>query len=92
MRGSLVALLFLLIAAPASAQLPALTVERGDDPAITDTQGREVLLRGINVNQLGDYFQADPKQATVFPLAEQDFARIAALGFNVVRLVTNWSA
>ena len=92
MRGLIVTLLVLAAAAPASAQLPALTVERGDDPAITDTQGREVLLRGINVNQLGDYFQADPKQPTTFPLTEEDFARIEQLGFNVVRLVTNWSA
>lgn len=84
--------LTLLAAAPAHAQLPRLTVERGDDPAIVDAQGREVLLRGINVNQLGDYFQADPKQRTTFPLTDEDFAQIARLGFNVVRLVTNWSA
>ena len=83
----------LLGAAPAArAALPRLQVERGDDPALVDAQGREVILRGITVNQLGDYFQADPKQATVFPLAEADFAGIGRIGFNVVRLVTNWSA
>jgi endoglycosylceramidase len=88
----LTAALTLLAAAPADAALPRLLVEPGDDAAIVDAQDREVLLRGINVNQLGDYFQADPKQATVFPLADEDFAGIEQLGFNVVRLVTNWSA
>jgi endoglycosylceramidase len=95
-RAALLVLTLALLVAPAAAQaqqpLPRLQVERGGDPAIVDAQGREVLLRGINVNQLGDYFQADPKQRTVFPLTDEDFAGIARLGFNVVRLVTNWSA
>ena len=82
----------LAMAAPAAAELPPLAVERGEDPAIVDDAGREVLLRGINVQQLGDYFQADPAQKTVFPLTEEDFAQIARLGFDVVRLTFNWSA
>ena len=92
MRAGLVVLLTLVIAAAAQAAPPRLTVERGDDAAIVDEAGRQVLLRGLNVNQLGDYFQADPALPTVIPLAERDFAEIAALGFNVVRLVMNWSA
>jgi endoglycosylceramidase len=90
----LIPVCFVLIgAAPATAaELPRLSVERGDDPAIVDDRGREVLLRGINVNQLGDYYAADPALPTVVPLTEEDFARIAALGFDVVRLVVNWSA
>src|SRR3712207_3352877 len=92
-RGLAVAvLLSLVVAAPASGALPPLRVDPGDDAAIVDDGGRQVLLRGLNVNQLGDYYQADPALPTVIPLAERDFEEIAALGFNVVRLVMNWSA
>jgi endoglycosylceramidase len=91
--ASLLVLGALLAAAvPAVAAPPALSVQRGADPAIVDAHGREVLLRGLNFNQLGDYYAADPALPTVEPLVEEDFARIAGLGFNVVRLVMNWSA
>ena len=83
-------LLGTLAAAPASAQ--RLQVERGPEAAIVDDAGRQVLLRGINVNQLGDYYAFDPARPTTIPLSERDFADIAALGFNVVRLVLSWSA
>ena len=89
---TLAILLTLAFAAGAHAAPPRLTVERGDDAAIVDEDGRQVLLRGLNVNQLGDYYQADPALPTTIPLAERDFEEIAALGFNVVRLVMNWSA
>jgi endoglycosylceramidase len=93
MRAVLLAILLtLLTAGTAHAALPRLTVERGDDAAIVDEAGRQVLLRGLNVNQLGDYYQADPALPTTMPLTERDFEEIAALGFNVVRLVMNWSA
>jgi len=51
-----------------------------------------VLLRGINVQQPGDYFQADPAQPPVFGLSRADFAGIRRLGFGVVRLTMSWSA
>ncbi|HEX8086667.1 MAG TPA: cellulase family glycosylhydrolase [Solirubrobacteraceae bacterium] len=86
------ALLLALLAAPAGAAPPRLTVEPGDDAAIVDDDGRQVLLRGLNVNQLGDYYQADPALPTTMPLTERDFEQIAALGFNVIRLVMSWSA
>lgn len=90
---SLVVLASVLVAAPTqAADLPRLVVEPGDDAAITDTQGREVILRGINVNQLGDYFQADPAKPTTIPLTEGDFADIARTGFGVVRLTFSWSS
>ena len=71
-----------------------LTVRRDADGSavLSDQRGAQVILRGINVNQLGDYFAADPQLPTVEPLTEQDFADIAALGFNAVRLVLSWSA
>ncbi|HEX2085062.1 MAG TPA: cellulase family glycosylhydrolase [Solirubrobacteraceae bacterium] len=90
--AGLAALLALLVAGAAHAAPPRLSVERGEDAAIVDEGGRQVLLRGLNVNQLGDYYQADPALPTVIPLAERDFAEIAQLGFNVVRLVMSWSA
>jgi len=50
-----------------------------------------VLLRGVNVNQLGDYYQDDPSIPSTVPLTATDFERIAALGMNVVRLIVHWS-
>ncbi len=58
---------------------------------IVDDRGREVLLRGANVNSLGDYFAADPQLDPVVALEESDFDEMAANGFNVVRLIVSWS-
>ena len=51
----------------------------------------QVLLRGVNVNQLGEYYQANPDLAPTVPLTEDDFREIARLGFNTVRLIVSWS-
>ncbi len=59
---------------------------------IVDDNGSKVILRGVAVNQLGDYFQANPGVPAVLPLARDDFARMAALGLDSVRLVVSWSA
>jgi hypothetical protein len=75
--------------------LPALTVlrESGDAPVIGDSAGRQVLLRGVNVNQLVDYGQPDKSKPTIRPLAEGDYAQMAsAYGFDVQRLNLSWSA
>jgi hypothetical protein len=78
--------------AEAADVLPRLIVSRGDQGAlISDEQGARVVLRGVNVNQLGEYFQRDPRLPSAQPLAEQDFADIAALGLNLVRLTLSWS-
>jgi endoglycosylceramidase len=82
----------LALAGPAHATLPPLHAERGADPAIVTADGRQVLLRGVNVNQLGDYYQQRADLPPTIPLREQDFARIGALGMNVVRLLVHWSA
>ncbi|NUR91450.1 MAG: cellulase family glycosylhydrolase [Nonomuraea sp.] len=62
------------------------------DRRIIDPDGNEVLLRGVNVNQLEDYFQKRPDKAVTRPLTEADFAGMEELGFNVVRLALSWSA
>jgi hypothetical protein len=67
--------------------------EAGKTPVIADSAGRQVLLRGVNVNQLIDYGQPDPNQPTVLPLTETDYAEMATVyGFNVQRLSLSWSA
>ena len=65
-----------------------LSVEGG---RIVDGHGRTVLLRGVNVNQLGDYFQPNPEVPATLPLERSDFERIASLGMNTVRLLVHWS-
>jgi endoglycosylceramidase len=57
---------------------------------IVDDRGREVLLRGVNVNSLGDYWRAGPIPP-VLPFGAADARRIRQLGWNVVRLVVSWS-
>jgi hypothetical protein len=75
------------------ASLLALTVRHGAEPMITDSAGRQVLLRGVNVNQLVDYGQPDPAKATVRPLTDNDYAQMASVyGFDVQRLNLSWSA
>ncbi|HSQ00903.1 MAG TPA: cellulase family glycosylhydrolase [Candidatus Dormibacteraeota bacterium] len=57
---------------------------------IVDAEGREVLLRGVNVNALAEYWQYGAF-ATVFPLTEADADQMAAIGWNAVRLLLSWS-
>jgi endoglycosylceramidase len=64
---------------------------RGAAARIEDAQHRQVLLRGVNTNQLGDYYQADPALESTVPLTEDDFAQMAAVGFDSVRLIVHWS-
>ena len=81
-------------AAPASGPpLSALRVVRADGgpTRIVDAQGRQVLLRGVNLNSLGDYWQANRRYPTVVPATDADWDRIAAQGFDVVRLLVSWS-
>ena len=85
----------LLSAGPAAAQAPDLVplhATRSADPGIFDDRGREVLLRGVNVNQLGDYYQANQSLQPTIPPSEDDFRAIADMGFNSVRLLVHWSS
>lgn len=84
-------LVCLCLLASSAEALPRLHAERGEAPRIEDSRGRQVLLRGVNVNQLGDYYRANSAFETVIPLRRADFRRIARVGFNSVRLLVSWS-
>ncbi len=60
-------------------------------PVIGDVTGRRVLLRGVNVNQLVDYYLRDPEVPATQKPTDDDFAKIASYGFSVVRLGMSWS-
>src|SRR3954447_16396250 len=90
-RIFLLALLALGIITSAADGMPRLQAVRGDSAAIVTADGRQVLLRGVNVNQLGDYWQQRPDIPATLPLTEDDFAGIQALGMNEVRLLVHWS-
>lgn len=82
----------LAFSAASTAALPRLhaepDIERGG--RIMDSKGREVLLRGVNVNSLGQYWQGTEKPPTL-PFDRHDPARISQIGWNVVRLIVSWS-
>lgn len=65
---------------------------RASGGVIADGEGNQVLLRGVNVNQLVDFYAPRPEVPVTTPLTEEDFAGIASYGFNVVRLGMSWSA
>ena len=61
------------------------------DARIVDDLDREVLLRGANVNSLGEYWQGDPDHPPTIPVSDDDWDAMAAHGFSVVRLLISWS-
>ncbi|WP_104091864.1 glycoside hydrolase family 5 protein [Arthrobacter sp. GMC3] len=65
---------------------------RTDGANISDGKGNQVLLRGVNVNQLVDFYQPRPEVPATRPLSEDDYAGMAEQGFDVVRLNISWSA
>lgn len=75
-------------ARPSLVDLRPLHVE---DQRIVDDRGRQVLLRGANVNALGEYAQADPAAEPTAPVTDEDWDAMAAHGFSVVRLIMSWS-
>ena len=62
-----------------------------EDGRIVDSSGATVILRGVAVNQLGDYFQGHPDILPTLPLEKRDFEQMEALGLNSVRLIVTWS-
>jgi endoglycosylceramidase len=82
------------LAAPAAAvtdvvELRPLTTST--DQRIVDDLGRDVLLRGANVNSLGEYWQGVPTLPTTIAVTDADWAAMAANGMSVVRLLVTWS-
>ncbi len=58
---------------------------------IVDSAGREVLLRGVNLNTHVEYWQYDPDRFTTYPFTDQDADLMASMGWNMVRLCISWS-
>ena len=77
--------------APGGALRP-LHATRGTDARVRDDQGRQVLLRGVNLNVLGDYYQANADYPTVIPATDADWAEMQSDGIDVVRLLLSWSS
>ena len=61
------------------------------DRRIVDDRGRDVLLRGVNVTSIGEYWQGDPAQPPTLPTTDEDWDEMAARGLSVIRLIVHWS-
>lgn len=57
---------------------------------VVDAEGREILLRGANVNALADYWKGI-EFPTVFPFTEADADRMSEIGWTAMRLLISWS-
>ncbi len=85
-------LVLVLAPATATAGLPRLRAVPDPDGRgrIVDGAGREVVLRGVNVNALAEYWKGT-RFRTVFPLEAHDPLQMRRLGFDAVRLLVSWS-
>ncbi|MGW9631754.1 cellulase family glycosylhydrolase [Agromyces sp. NPDC055520] len=79
-------------ATAAGATEPPAGFLRSGGSIIADGDGNQVLLRGVNVNQLVDFYQHRADVPATRPLTEADYAGMAEYGFNVARLNISWSA
>lgn len=78
-------------AATATEALELLPIQTSPDRRFVDSAGRDVLLRGANVNSLGEYWQGVPGIDPTIPVGDADWDSMAAHGFSVVRLLVTWS-
>ncbi len=76
---------------PKAAPIDLRPLQTSADRQIVDDTGRQVLLRGANVNSLGQYWQGVPSLAPTLPVTEADWDTMAAHGFSVIRLIITWS-
>jgi endoglycosylceramidase len=93
MRRLVLAAACLLVLAPcADAKLPVLHAapDPGGRGRVLDDRGREVILRGVNVNALAEYWKGT-HFPTTFPLEPHDPQRMRQFGWNAVRLLVSWS-
>ncbi|CAN5448102.1 hypothetical protein BH09BAC1_BH09BAC1_02410 [soil metagenome] len=63
----------------------------GTDAGIYDRDGRYMLLRGVNYNVLGDYWEGNPSVPATKRYATADIEQMASYGFNCIRLLFSWS-
>ena len=75
-----------------SSAVSLLHATRGQHAGIYNEQGRRILLRGVNYNALGDYWQALPDVPAHKEYDDKDIEMMAEHGFNCVRLIFSWSA
>ena len=78
-------------ASGAGAAIELLALSTSTDRRIVDSDGRDVLLRGANVNSLAEYWQGVPSIDPTIPVGAEDWDTMAAHGFSVIRLLVTWS-
>lgn len=78
-------------AAGPSRVIELLPLSTSEDRRIVDSEGRDVLLRGANVNSLARYWQGVPTIDTTLPVSDEDWDTMAAHGFSVIRLLVTWA-
>lgn len=76
---------------PASFPFELRPLSTSADLRIVDDQGRDMLLRGVNITSLGEYWQGDPDNPPTMPTTEADWRDMAAAGVSAVRLIVHWS-
>jgi endoglycosylceramidase len=77
--------------ADAGSVVELLPLQTSSDRRIVDSSGRDVILRGANLNSLGEYWQGVPGIDPTIPVTDADWDSMAAHGFSVVRLLITWS-